>query len=97
MARTYRRRDCHFDYALALWDIDLADWNSRSDAVRQRLARFHSDSFFSCQESPPRALRKVIDRELCQGNRLALRLWLRQPDTEPLFRDACHCPDWQPM
>lgn len=97
MARTFRRRTCQYDFIYALWDIDEADWDFKSVAVRRRLARFHSDSFFSWRKRPPRKFRKVDDRKLRRSNQVALRHWLRRPDNELLFMDIRRCPDWLPM
>ncbi|HGW3656255.1 TPA: hypothetical protein ACNH47_001658 [Pseudomonas aeruginosa] len=97
MARTYRRCTCRYDYVFALWDIDEADWDFRSFAVRRRLARFHSENFFSYRKRPPRSFRKVDDHKLRQSNRTALKRWFRWPHAEPLYMDIRRCPDWQPM
>ncbi|MDF3932185.1 hypothetical protein [Pseudomonas citronellolis] len=97
MARTFRRRTCQYDFIYALWDIDEPDWNFKSVAVRRRLARFHSDSFFSWRKRPPRKFRKVDDRKLRQINQAALKRWLRWPYKEPLFMDIRRCPAWWPI
>lgn len=97
MARTYRRRGCRYDYVFALWDIEPGLLTSRSLAIRKRLARFHSDSFASQRETPPRRFRKVIDRKLRSRNLTILALWLKNPDFDLLFCDARRCPAWRPM
>lgn len=97
MARTRRRHICRYDYVFALWDIDETDWDFRSIAVRRRLARFHSENFFSYRKRPPRDFRKVDDRKLRRGNLAVLKRWLRWPYTEPLFMDTRRCPAWRPM
>lgn len=97
MARTFRRRTCQYDFIYALWDIDEPDWNFKSVAVHRRLARFHSDSFFSWRKRPPRKFRKVDDRKLRQINQAALKRWLRWPYKEPLFMDIRRCPAWRPI
>jgi len=81
----------------SLWYIDETDWDFRSFAVRRRLARFHSENFFSYRKRPPRSFRKVDDRKLRQSNRTALKRWLRWPHAEPPYMDIRRCPDWQPM
>ncbi len=97
MTHTYRRRVCQYDYVYALWDIEEDDWDPKSVAVRQRLARFHSDSFSSWRKGPPRNFRKVDDRKLRRGNQVALKHWLHRPYSEPLFMDIRRSPAWLPM
>ena len=97
MARTYRRRGCQYDYVFVLWDIEPELLTSRSPAIRKRLARFHSDSFASQRETPPRRFRKVTDRKMRSGNLAILVLWLKKPDFDLLFCDFRRCPAWRPM
>ncbi|WP_447889931.1 hypothetical protein [Pseudomonas hormoni] len=97
MARTYRRRGCQYDYIFVLWDIEPELLTSRSPAIRKRLARFHSDSFASQRETPPRRFRKVTDRKMRSGNLAILVLWLKNPDFDLLFCDFRRCPAWRPM
>ncbi|TDF82371.1 hypothetical protein [Pseudomonas sp. H9] len=97
MARTYRRQGCQYDYIFVLWDIEPELLTSRCLAIRKRLARFHSDSFASQRETPPRRFRKVDDRKIRSANLTALAFWLKHPDVDLLFCDARRCPAWHPM
>ena len=97
MARTYRRQGCRYDYFFALWDIEPELFSSKTPAVRKRLARFHSDSFQSQREPPPKCFRKSIDRSLRSKNLMALALWTKYRDFELLLYDFRRCPAWLPM
>ncbi len=97
MARTYRRRGCQYDYVFVLWDIEPELLTSRTLAIRKRLARFHSDSFASPRETPPKRFRKVTDRKMRARNLTILASWLKNPDYDLLFFDVRHCTAWQPM
>lgn len=97
MARTYRRHGYQYDYVSVLWDIEPELLTSRSLAIRKRLARFHSDSFASQRETPPRRFRKVSDRKIRSANLKVLACWLKNPDFDLLFCDVRRCPAWHPM
>ena len=97
MARTYRRQGCRYDYVFALWDIDLDLFSSQIPAVRKRLARFHSDSFQSQREPPPKRFRNVIDRSLRSKNLVALARWAKYRDFDLFFYDFRCCRAWLPM
>lgn len=97
MTRTYRRHGCQYDYVFVLWDIEPEQFISRSPAIRKRLAHFHSDSFASQREGPPRRFRKVSDRKIRSANLAILAAWIKNPSFDLLFCDARRCPAWHPM
>lgn len=97
MARTYRRRGCRYDFAFVFWDFDLERLTMTSPAVRKRLARFHSDSFASLREPPPKGFRIPIDHAQRARNRVLVGRWLKYRDFDLLCCDRRRCPAWLPM
>jgi hypothetical protein len=97
MARTYRRRNCAYDYDYVLWDLEPVAKAYPHHALRQRLARFHSDSFASHRKQPPRRLRKADDRKIRQYNRATLMAHVRLAQVERFFRDTRRCVAWVRM
>lgn len=97
MTRTYRRPRCSYDYPFALWAFDFCHVIARTAAVRQQLARFHSDKRAGYRLPPPRRFRRVNDRKLRLCNRVMLHKWIRLQNFEPLFFDTRRCPAWMPM
>ena len=97
MARTYRRRQCRYDYhwVLCVWTrvgndhVDIHH-DRHSDAGKKALARYHADTTVKVKKSSPRPYRKKFDAAIKMHNRQVLHRWLKYQDFDPVFTNTHH-------